>query len=95
VRLATAKSFAKAVRCRTTGLLFLCAMAFTQEEIDAANAAVLASLSGPKRVRVGDEDVEQRDAEDIIKGAVFIASQSTGGTGLHFKQLVPPGGGGT
>ncbi len=64
-------------------------MAFTQEDLDAIDAAL---ASGELRVQVGDQEItyrsfyELRDARQIVKQA--IASESSGRLSPRFRAAV-------
>jgi len=67
-------------------------------DVDDINDAIVANASGPRRVQVGSEIVEQPPIDDQIKARNDAAAQSATSKahlGLRFTQLVPPGGGGT
>lgn len=51
---------------------------------------------GPKSVRVGNEEVVQRDLKELREQRNDAAAQTAGSLanfGLRFTKLVPPGGG--
>jgi hypothetical protein len=68
-------------------------MALTEEEI---LDALETNLIGPKSVRVGDETVEARDADDFAKAMNLLTGQQAvaeGRSGFRFFQFKPPGAG--
>lgn len=51
---------------------------------------------GPKRVRIGQQEVEQPDIDQLVKAAQYGKSSTAAGKshfGLRFTKLVPPGAG--
>lgn len=61
---------------------------------DAAEAALDAAISGPRRVRGDAGEVEQHGLKDLIEADKYRRSKCAGrrpGLGLRFVQLKPPG----
>lgn len=62
---------------------------------DPNEAIELAALS-PKRVKVGNQEIEQHSIQDLIAARDAVANQTAATQphfGLRFTKLVPPGAG--
>jgi hypothetical protein len=56
--------------------------------------AIESAAAGPKKVKLGNQEVEQYGIDELVKAANHVAAQTAASQahrGLRFTALVPPG----